>query len=553
MNQIFRPTLAVIFIFVVLVTPSIVFAEKRLALVIGNSKYQHVPRLANPANDASDMAQRLQGLGFGVTRGLDQDQQGLRRLLQEFARTSAGADMAVVFYAGHGMEVDGRNWLVPVDARMQSDVDVEFEAVGLELAMRAVSGARGLGLVILDSCRDNPFANAMQRGGTTRSVGRGMGRIEPHGGILVAYAARDGTVAADGDGRNSPYTEAMLDALNQPGLEIGLFFRHVRDRVLDRTGKRQEPFTYGSLPSTAIFLHPPTAEATHDITTQRARLEAEIAAQQERLELAKLTELEEKRLRLKAELREMKEKQRGPSPGDTWTEPHTGMEFVWVPGGCFEMGCGEWTDQCLDDEKPVHEVCVDGFWMGRYEVTQGQWQKVMGNNRSSFKKGDNYPVEMVSWNMTQDYIRRLDSQSPASGFRLPTEAEWEYACRGGGRKEKYCGGNDVNSVAWYSGNSSGTAHPVGRKQPNALGIYDMSGNVYEWVQDVWDENAYSLSGRRDNPLVSGGGSNRVLRGGSSLYTSRDVRAANRGRNYPSPLGNALGWGNSLGFRLLRTQ
>ena len=157
-------------------------ASQRVALVIGNSAYEHVPRLNNPGNDARDFSARLEALGFQVTTRLDLDQQGLTRALQQFARDSAGAEIALLFFAGHGIEVDGKNWLVPIDARLQSDTDVEFESVAQELALRSVAGAQQLRLVILDACRDNPFANAMQRTGATRSIGRGLGRIEPTGG-----------------------------------------------------------------------------------------------------------------------------------------------------------------------------------------------------------------------------------------------------------------------------------------------------------------------------------------------------------------------------------
>jgi hypothetical protein len=159
----------------------------------------------------------------------------------------------------------------------------------------------------------------------------------------------------------------------------------------------------------------------------------------------------------------------------TWTDPVTGMVFVWVPEGCYQMGCGSWTSNCYDDESPVHEVCVDGFWMGQTEVTQGQWQRVMGDNPSNFKKGDNYPVEQVSWDDAKEYIRKLNSMGSAK-FRLPSEAEWEYAARSGGKAEKYSGGGDVDSLAWHNSNSGSSTHPVKTKKGNGLGIYDMSGN-----------------------------------------------------------------------------
>ena len=234
------------------VTPA--SASDRVALVIGNANYDHVPVLANPLNDASDIGAALDRLGFEVTRIENADQIALRRGLREFKLAASVSEMAVVFYAGHGIEVDNRNFLVPVDARLQSDDDVEFETVPLDLLSRAVDGAKRLGLIILDACRDNPFAVAMHRAGATRTIGRGLARVEPSGATLVAYAAKEGTIAADGEGRNSPYTTALLVHLEEPGLEVGLMFRKVRDAVLASTGGRQHPFVYGSISSEGAYL-----------------------------------------------------------------------------------------------------------------------------------------------------------------------------------------------------------------------------------------------------------------------------------------------------------
>ena len=237
------------------------FAAQRVALVIGNASYEHVPALANPLNDATDMGAALGRLGFDVTRLENAGYAALRRGLLEFQRAASASEVAVVFYAGHGIEVDQRNFLVPVDARLASDQDVEFEAVPLELVSRSVERASGLRLVILDACRENPFAVKMQRAGATRSIGRGLARVEPSGETLVAYAAKEGTVAADGAGRNSPFSEALLGHLEEPGLEVGLMFRRVRDAVLASTGGRQEPFTYGSLSSRGVYLTAPPSPA----------------------------------------------------------------------------------------------------------------------------------------------------------------------------------------------------------------------------------------------------------------------------------------------------
>ena len=250
--RVFLPAIAALLLAVALAAPA--QAAKRVALVIGNAEYRHASRLANPLNDAADIGAALGRLGFKVTRLDNAGYDAMRKGLRAFTRAAATSEIAVVFYAGHGIEVDGRNFLIPVDARLASDQDVEYEAVPLDLVSRSVDRASELRLIVLDACRDNPFAKAMTRSGATRSIGRGLARVEPAGETLVAYAAKGGSVAADGEGRNSPYSTALLAHLEQPGLEVGLMFRKVRDAVLRSTGGRQEPFVYGSLSSKGFYL-----------------------------------------------------------------------------------------------------------------------------------------------------------------------------------------------------------------------------------------------------------------------------------------------------------
>ena len=255
MNTVRHPPLRVWAALVVLAVLSVpALAASRVALVIGNADYAHAPALANPLNDAADVGAALKRLGFSVTRLDNADSAAILRALRGFTRAASGSEVSVVFYAGHGIEVDQRNFLVPVDARLASDHDVEFETVPLDLVVRAAARASRLRLVILDACRENPFAAQMQRAGSTRSIGRGLARVEPTGSTLVAYAAKGGTVAADGTGRNSPFTEALLEHLEEPGLEVGMMFRRVRDAVLASTHRQQEPFVYGSLSSQGAYL-----------------------------------------------------------------------------------------------------------------------------------------------------------------------------------------------------------------------------------------------------------------------------------------------------------
>jgi formylglycine-generating enzyme required for sulfatase activity len=231
--------------------------------------------------------------------------------------------------------------------------------------------------------------------------------------------------------------------------------------------------------------------------------------------------------------------------------------MVLVEGGTFEMGSANG----LDDEKPVHQVRISSFYMSKYEVTQQEYQAVMGINPSNFK-GDNLPVEQVSWYEAIEYCNKLSVKEgltpayrgsgdsvvcdfKASGYRLPTEAEWEYAAKGGSKEimvYEYSGSNSVDAVAWHPGNSGGTMHPVGSKIPNSLGLYDMTGNVWEWC---WDRYESYASGNQTDPMGASSGSNRVLRGGCWNYGDKGLRSASRHNLMPS---NRY---NTLGFRLLR--
>lgn len=224
--------------------------DRRIALVIGNSAYENVAALPNPVRDADLVAEVLRRTGFEtVTLLTDLRKDALVSALRDFAALAETADWAVVYYAGHGMEVGGINYLIPTDARIAADRDIGFEAVPLEQVLNAAERARKLRLVVLDACRDNPFANQMKRTLTvaSRSVSRGLAAVEPEAGTLVVYAAKDGETALDGDGTNSPFASALVKNLPTPGLEVRRLFDFVRDDVMEATGRRQKPFSYGSI------------------------------------------------------------------------------------------------------------------------------------------------------------------------------------------------------------------------------------------------------------------------------------------------------------------
>ena len=230
----------------------------------------------------------------------------------------------------------------------------------------------------------------------------------------------------------------------------------------------------------------------------------------------------------------------------TDTKNGLNIEMIAVQGGTFMMGCtAEQGNDCFDNEKPAHRVTVSDYYIGKYEVTQAQWTAVMGNNPSHIK-GDNLPVDLVSWDDVKEFIFKLNNMT-GKQYRLPTEAEWEYAARGGNKSQgyKYSGNNNADYVAWFSGNSGmgkrgRTIHAVGTKSPNELDIYDMSGNVHEWCSD-WYGN-YS-SNTQPDPKDDSTGSYRVLRGGSWYYDARYARVSYRYYYAPGS------WSNDVGFRL----
>ncbi|MDO9631378.1 MAG: SUMF1/EgtB/PvdO family nonheme iron enzyme, partial [Humidesulfovibrio sp.] len=478
-------------------------AERRVALVIGNSAYP-TARLKNPVNDARDMAAALKSLGFEV---ILRENAGLRQMneaIDQFWGSLKKGGVGLFFFAGHGMQVAGENFLVPVDARVALEKDVQYECVNAGKVLgRMEDAGNGLNIVILDACRNNPFARSF------RSESRGLAKMDAPTGSLVAFATAPGDVAADGAGKNGLYTSHLLRNLRTPGLKIEDVLKQTRIGVAAdsaKMGKRQTPWESSSLMGEFYFAGGGSAGVVQQPAIQQspAPTVPELVANSAGAAPPQLA--------LAGRPHAAPAPAAGPKVGDTWTEPVTGMEFVWVPGGTYEMGCGPWAGECRKHELPAHTVRVDGFWMGKYEVTQGQWERVLGENHSVVQLGDDYPVETVSWDEAKAFITKLKAMSPGK-FRLPTEAEWEYAARSGGKQEKYAGGADKDLVAWHSGNTGKASHPVGTKSPNGLGLHDMSGNVAEWCLDVFDLNAYAAHAR-DNPVVAVGGPDRVLRGGS---------------------------------------
>lgn len=259
-------------------------AEKRVALVMGNSSYQSVSRLTNPVNDSGAISETLRSAGFDIVE-LKRDLKAteMRRALRDFSDNIRNADVAVVYFAGHGMEIDGVNYLIPVDAVLERDIDAFDEAIPLDRILTVIEPAKQLRLVILDACRDNPFNKTMKRTTGSRAVGRGLAKIDPTSpNTLIAFAARAGSTALDGDSKNSPFTAALIKHLPKPGLDLRKAFGFTRDDVMKATGNKQEPFVYGSLGGEDVSLVPALAAASAAVVADpnaAARRDYELALQ----------------------------------------------------------------------------------------------------------------------------------------------------------------------------------------------------------------------------------------------------------------------------------
>jgi len=534
-------------------------AESRVALVIGNAAYRNAPRLANPRNDAEAVAGALKRLGFAVVVGFDLDVGALRDTLADFGRKAEGAEVAVAYYAGHAIQVGGTNYILPVDARLNREQDLNWQTIPVDYVLDELAGARKLKIVLLDACRDNPLAQRMARGMGTRSasVGRGLAVVQRKvTDTLIAYATGAGDVAEDGAGGHSPFTEAFLAHIDEPGLEIRRFFGKVSDTVRAKTGGRQEPYVYTSLGGDAFFWRPgaasaapagPSAPSAETVFWQSIQSSANPAAFEAylsqypngafaalaRVKIAELSGAQVAAVRPAPV-------PAGPSPvqpavgvypgahkpGDTFRDCADCPEMVVVPAGAFDMGSPTNEEGRFDSEGPVHRVTIPRpFAVGKYEVTQAEWVAVMGSNPSRFT-GERNPVEQVSWNDAKEFVKRLSAKTGKS-YRLLSEAEWEYAARAGSRA-KYPWGDGIDSSKAKYDSRDGTV-PVGRYGANAFGLFDTVGNVWEWVEDCWNES-YSGAPTDGSAWTSGNCAVRVLRGGSWVSRPGNVRSANRSRN-----------------------
>jgi formylglycine-generating enzyme required for sulfatase activity len=505
--------------------------DVRVALVIGNSSYQHTQQLKNPVNDARAIAATLRLMKFDeVDIATDLGKTALERTLQEFSRKASRADIAVVYYAGHGMALDGVNYLVPVDARLQSDTDVDFEAVRLELVLQSLTGARRLRMVFLDACRNNPLLNQMSAKG--RRVSRGLVPVDAGNDSVVSFATKEGAIAEDGDGDHSPFAAALIRNLPGPD-EARIMLGKVRDDVLSQTGQRQNPYVSQNMGGRAVYLGSPTQRTvvgprSDDTFPQPTGMQVR------------------------------------PRPGATFKDCESCPEMVVVPAGSFTMGSPATEERSNDDERPQHRVTIQhDFAVGKFEVTFAEWDAcVAGGGCNGYRPADQgwgratRPVINVNWGDAQAYVAWLRRQT-GKGYRLLSEAEWEYAARAGSTSPFSFGNTISSSQANYNGNytynfwlgSRGIYREktviVGSFQGNRFGLHDMHGNVWEWTEDCSNES-YKGAPTDGGPWIYANCSRRALRGGSWVNGPQILRSACR---YGYLSSNRS---DDIGFRLART-
>jgi formylglycine-generating enzyme required for sulfatase activity len=625
-------------------------AKDHIALIIGNGSYPDAP-LTNPRNDAQDVSTAFKEMGFIVETMLDADREEMAQAVQRFSQKLRTAKAAVFYFAGHGMQVNGENYLIPIGntsaTQITEESHVPWRAYNANEILQSMEQSKvNFSLVILDACRNNPLK------GSGRGKVPGLAAINAPVGSLVMYATKAGAIASDGENsRNSPFTTAFLEHIKTPGLDVNLLPSRITKTVGDITNGSQIPGSYMQLNQSFTFIPELTPEELKrskeyelknlqelETETIKIREEEEAILAKKQLEIDELDrriqELKEKSAgsgslntsndldrmltfvrELETQKKELNEMQRKADEArnarekelfeikhrelkiksdqldedlSKFTEISTSefgkdmaqtawdnilskwgiekgtipigakdflkfkiipdmlssfIDMVFVEGGKFTIGCNTYQDkECFEVEKPATEVHVKNFYISKYEITQGQWSIIMGNNPSINIGCDNCPVENVSWNDIQNFLKKIYEKTGFT-YRLPSEAEWEYAARGGSKSNGYIfsGSNEINEIGWIQTNSENKTQPVGTKSPNELGLYDMTGNVWEWCNEPLKSYPYSNDPKNQRYAAN---EKIVLRGSSFNNSTKLSRVSFRNSNVPDAKSA------NFGFRLV---
>ena len=485
-----------------------------MALVIGNDKYPQMP-LRNAVNDARTMAETLQAIGFQVSEREDVSKRGFDRAVDEFVAMLQPGDVGLLYYAGHAVELEGENYLIPVDFQGSSAVDARWDAVPARKALEKIRerGAR-LRLLVLDACRSNPWSGRGGSGGLT-SMGAGEGE-------LIAFATAPKRTASDNPGgRNGLFTEQLAVVLREPGLELRDVFKRVKAAVYRASAGAQLPYVEDGVIGDFVLN---SSSASAGMASLVAGPAAAPAPEPAYVPPATAAATE----------------------GEVRPNARDGLKYAWIPPGRFEMGCVP-TDRgffgfCSKDEKPQHPVTLTkGFWLAQTEVTVAAYRAFANATGRLMPKAplwleDMHPIVNVTWS---DAVAFCDW----SGGRLPTEAEWEYAARGGRQGLKFPMSDKLTrEEANYSGKGGrdvwAKTAPVGSFPPSGFGLYDMAGNAWEWCSDYFAP--FSGLPERD-PTGPSAGNARVVRSGSWAGPDVSQRASNRGECKPDAADDQTGF------------
>jgi len=571
-------------------------AEKRIALVIGNSTYPASP-LKNPGNDARAMAGKLRQLGFEVVARENLSTRQISTTLREFrSRLQPGA-VALFFYAGHGMQVKGINYLPSVDANIASEEDVPLNSINVNQVLEIMDDAKTrLNLVFLDACRNNPFTRRF------RSAGDGLARINAPSGTLISFATRPGSIASDGDGEHGLYTQHLLAQIGTPNQPVEQHLKRVVAAVRKDSNGAQEPWMEGSMDGDFYFVGGPAGtlaaaamptglgeSATFELSFWDS-IKASENAEDYRAYLQKypggqFAPLAESRLRRLAP--PAAAPGRDATGAQVFRDCPECPEMLVIPAGSFQMGAPAKEAGSGDSERPRHEVRIPRpLAVARYEVTRGQyaafvkatghaaegscyvwvgseWVNQPGRNwrDPDFDQDDSHPAVCVSWQDAKAYVAWL-AMKTGKPYRLLTESEWEYAARAGTRTSRYWGDDPDLACEYANVHDADTqarhrfpwephacrdghveTAPVGRFKANGFGLHDLLGNAWEWVEDCQSVN-YIGAPADGSARVTDDCPRRVYRGGGWSGPA-SVRAATRNSN-PAGYRSQL-----LGLRVVR--
>jgi formylglycine-generating enzyme required for sulfatase activity len=565
-------------------------ADRRVALVVGNAAYRHADRLTNPINDARGMRAALTKLGFEIIYGEDLDQQALRRAVGRFATVVEDADVAIVYFAGHGATFADTPYVVPVDAAFSSPQQVPYELVPAETLIGELRRAKGVRIAILDACRDNTAERELKRQAAQRGgeVSRGLGPMKNPDGLILAYATQYLSTAVDvaGANRNSPFTAALLNNIATPDVDVkDMFFRVGRDVITATQGKQRPeisismydqyvlvpsppksvaaaapPATSAAVPAPATPVSPPPAPARPPALQQTAVVAPPVTPVVPPSDPCGGTVTVSSPSRCAAPLSAAQE--RGLKATDSFRECEQCPVAVVVPAGTFTMGGAPDEEGVTPAEVPQHHVALrQAFAVGRFSVTFDEWDACVADGGCNGYRPDDRgwgrgrrPVINVSWNEAKSYVAWL-SRTTGKAYRLLSEAEREYVTRAGATTPFWWGASISTEHAnydgrnYYNGGSRGEFRqrtlPVDSFEPNAWGLYQVHGNVWEWTEDCAHDN-YKGAPSDGSAWTTGGCDKRIGRGGSWYDRPSDLRAAHREK------ASASERSNSVGFRVART-